>query len=356
MKLELFDYNLPKEMIAQSSKKPRDHSKLLVYNRKNKKITHNHFYNLPKYLKAGDVLVFNNTKVFSARLWGRKETGGKMEVFLLKNVNNKVWEVLIGGKVRRVGLKIHFKSGLKCEVVKKFDDSIWQIRFNKTTREVMKLTEEIGSTPTPPYIKELAKLADYQTIYAKKIGSVAAPTAGFHFTKRLLTELKKQGVQFEYITLHVGYGTFQPVKVNDIQKHKMHAEYAEADKATIKRLWQAKKDGRRIIAVGTTVVRTLETVFNKQARHKSLAYPKNGFKGWINTFIYPGYKFKFIDAMITNFHLPKSTLLMLVAAFIQSRDTETSARRAVRLLKSIYQEAIKKRYRFYSFGDGMLII
>lgn len=343
MRLSLFDYHLPKDLIAQQPIKPRDHSRLLVFNRRTDHIKHDRFFNLDKYLQKGDVLVFNNTKVFPARLWGKKTTGGKMEVFLLKSLQGKVWEVLIGGKVRRTGLVIKFGKNLQCEVIKKLGNGIWQVKFNKTSKQVLSIANQIGSTPTPPYIKKLAKLADYQTIYAKKVGSVAAPTAGFHFTKRLFRQLKNKGVQFEYITLHVGYGTFQPVKVSNIKKHKMHAEYAEIDQSTIKRLIEAKKEGRRIIVVGTTTVRTLEAVF-RQPRSRDRGYPRGGFKGWLNTFIYPGYKFKFIDAMVTNFHLPQSTLLMLISAFVGRKK-----------ILNIYKKAIKKKYRFYSFGDGMLI-
>ena len=344
MKTSQFDYNLPQERIAQSSIRPRDHSRLLVYNRKTKKIIHDHFYNLSDYVQLTDILVFNNTKVFPARLFGRKQSGGKIEVLLLKNLSNKTWEVLIGGKVRRVGLMIEFNGGLKCEVLNKLSDGIWHVRFNKPSKEIILLANRIGSTPTPPYIKRPSELSDYQTIYAKKVGSVAAPTAGFHFTKRLLAQLKKKGIQFEYITLHVGFGTFQPVKVDDISQHKIHSEYAEIAAPTAKRLIQAKKEGRRIIAVGTTTVRVLETVFGKP-RHESLGYPRRGFHGWINTFIYPGYKFKFVDAMITNFHLPKSSLLMLVSAFAGRKQ-----------VLDIYKKAVQKKYQFYSFGDGMLII
>ncbi|MBU0597810.1 tRNA preQ1(34) S-adenosylmethionine ribosyltransferase-isomerase QueA [Patescibacteria group bacterium] len=343
MKLSLFDYHLPSSLIAQSPTKPRDHSRLLVYNRSANKIQHDHFYNLPDYLKPGDVLVFNNTKVFPARLQGRKTTGGKIEVFLLKPVQGKIWEVLIGGRVRHVGQEIKFSQGLQCQVASKLEHGLWQVKFNKTSKEVLKIADKIGSTPTPPYIKKKTRLNDYQTVYAKKTGSVAAPTAGFHFTKSLLKKLKSKGVQFEYITLHVGFGTFQPVKVNDITKHTMHAEFTEVDSSTAKRLVKAKKQGQRIIAVGTTSVRTLEAVFTR-AGHKSPANPHTGFKGWINPFIYPGYKFMFIDGMITNFHLPKSTLLMLISAFIGRKK-----------VLDIYKKAIKKKYRFYSFGDGMLI-
>ena len=368
MKTDLFNYYLPRKLIAQFPKKSRDHSRLLVFSKKSNQIKHDHFYNLDKYLQTGDILVFNNTKVFPARLWGKRESGGKNEVFLLKSIKGKIWEVLIGGKVRRTGLVIKFSRNLQCEVVKKLGNGIWYVKFNKLPREVLSIANKIGATPTPPYIKKLAKLSDYQTVYAKKIGSVAAPTAGFHFTRRLLAKLKKQGVQFEYVTLHVGYGTFQPVKVDDVRKHKMHSEYAEVDLGTVKRLVKAKKEGHRIIAVGTTAVRTLETVFYSGARHKSLAHPCK-FNDWINTFIYPGYKFKFVDAMVTNFHLPKSTLLMLVAAFLSNHasagtvfDPEAQTRRetcaalGVKSAKRIYKIAIKKKYRFYSFGDGMLII
>lgn len=335
MKTNLFNYHLPHELIAQSPIRPRDRSRLLVYDRKSKRIIHDHFYNLYTYVRSDDVLVFNDTKVFPARLFGKKESGGRMEIFLLRPVRGTVWEVLIGGKVRRVGLNIIFSRGLRCEVVEKLPDGIWQVRFNKAPKQVLRIAEKIGVTPLPPYIKKLAKLKDYQTIYARKTGSVAAPTAGFHFTKKLLARLKEKGVQFEYITLHVGFGTFQPVKVEDIRQHKIHSEYAKVDFATAKRLIQAKKEGRRIIAVGTTTVRTLETFFNGKDKKKS---------GWIDTFIYPGYKYKFVDAMITNFHLPKSSLLMLVSAFAGRRQ-----------VLGLYKKAVQKRYRFYSFGDGVLI-
>lgn len=341
MKLSLFDYYLPRQLIAQSPAKPRDSSRLLVYNRKTKKVIHDHFYNIGKSLKAGDVLVLNNSKVFPARLWGRKTTGGKMEVFLLKKVKGKIWEVLVGGKNRRVGLEIIFPRGLKCQIIKKLPVGIWRVSFNFSGRRFDNIISKIGSAPTPPYIKKKSNLKDYQTVYAQKTGSVAAPTAGFHFTKSLMAKLKKRGVQFEYVTLHVGYGTFQPVKVGEIEKHKMHPEFAEADRNTIERLREAKKQGRRIVAVGTTSVRVLESVY----RLRTTDYSPYGFRGWINTFIYPGYRFKFVDAMITNFHLPKSTLIMLVSALAGRKN-----------ILGIYQQAINKKYRFYSFGDAMLIV
>lgn len=339
MDIKLFDYNLPPSLIAQQPIKPRDHSKLLVFDNKNKKITHDRFYNLGNYLHQGDVLVFNNTKVFPARLYGRKITGGKIEVFLLKNLTSNKWEVLIGGKVKNIGMEIIFTNNLKAKVVKKISDGIWEVRFNKPKNQLLQIAGKIGHTPTPPYVKKITKLKDYQTVYADKVGSVAAPTAGFHFTKKLLNKLKKQGIQTEYVTLHVGYGTFQPVKVKDITKHKIHEEFAEVNNQVMKCLYKAKKDGRRIIAVGTTTVRVLESVFKKNQPSILKSY-----RGWLDIFIYPGYKYKFVDAMITNFHLPHSTLLMLVSAFIGRQN-----------IIKIYKKAVKLKYRFYSFGDGMFL-
>lgn len=351
MRIENFDYFLPKDLIAQKPIRPRDHSRLLVLDRKTQKIKHNFFYSLPNYLQKGDLLVFNNSKVFPARLWSKKQpAGGKIEVLLLKKISQKIWEILLGGKSRKVGLEIIFSPRLNARVTKQKQDGIWEIKFNLGGKKFDQEIKKIGQVPTPPYIKQKSNLKDYQTIYATKIGSVAAPTAGFHFTKNLINKLKKKGVQFEYVTLHVGFGTFQPVKIEDIEKHDMHPEFVEIKKEVIQRLWKAKKEGRRTIAVGTTSVRALETVMGR-ARS-----PDRALKGWINLFIYPGYKFKFVDALITNFHLPKSTLLMLVAAFLQSRGMKASATHGINSLKRIYRLAIRKKYRFYSFGDAMLII
>lgn len=339
MKLSLFDYYLPKSRIAQKPIRPRDHSRLLVLNRKTGRIEHRHFYDIVDYLKPDDVLVLNNSKVFPARLIGRKPTGGKIEVFLLNQINQNTWACLLGGKGRRVGLKIcfgaeHDHARLRGTIIKQLKGGIWHIKFNLSGQKLLAAINTLGLTPTPPYIKRTSNLKEYQTVYAQKTGSVAAPTAGFHFTKSLLNKLIKRGVRPEFITLHIGYGTFQPVKVNEIEKHKMHPEFIEVDKATHQRLLQAKKQGRRIIAVGTTSVRALE----------SLPKIAQSTDKLINLFIYPGYKFKMVDAMITNFHLPKSTLLMLVSAF---------AGRS--LILKAYQQAIRKKYRFYSFGDAMLI-
>ena len=364
MKLSAFDYNLPKELIAQEPMKPRDHSRLLILDKKTGKIEHKKFYNIIEYFKKGDVLVMNNSKVFPARLIGkRKNTGGKVEVFLLKKIKDKTWQCLVGGRRARAGLEIEFNKKLKCILKKDNKDSTWEVEFNLNNKEMMQVIEKIGKVPLPPYIKrvdsrkQITDSRNYQTVYAdeNKIGSVAAPTAGFHFTPELIKKLKKKGVQIEYITLHVGLGTFAPVKTDDITKHKMHAEYVEIEKDVLKRIIKAKKEKRRIVAVGTTSVRTLEAVasqfsiFTRQASTSNFQFLNNfqfkNFKKFVNIFIYPGYKFKIVDAMITNFHLPKSTLLMLVSA-MAGQDN----------IKKAYKEAIKKKYRFYSYGDAMFIL
>ncbi|MFA4833252.1 MAG: tRNA preQ1(34) S-adenosylmethionine ribosyltransferase-isomerase QueA [Patescibacteria group bacterium] len=385
MRLKDFDYNLPKNLIAQKPIKPRDHSRLLLLSRKTGKINHKHFYDILDYLKPGDVLVLNNSKVMPARLLGeKKETGGKIEVFLLRKKippptprlrrtsptpllkEGNIWQCLLGGKRRREGLEIKFSQGLECRVIKDNKDGTWEIKFSKGGKKFMKVVEKIGLTPLPPYIKRAAGRPadnkDYQTVYAddKKIGSVAAPTAGFHFTDVLLKKLKKKGVLLEYVTLHVGLGTFAPVKVDDIKKHKMHAEWVEADKKTIADICLAKSEGRRIIAVGTTSARTLESIFQKFPNSRISEFPNKNLKseipalpagrldlklnGWTDIFIYPGYKFKAVDALITNFHLPKSTLLMLVSALAGKKNIDKA-----------YRQAIKKEYRFYSYGDAMFI-
>ena len=342
MYLAHFNYDLPKKYIAQKPINPRDHSRLLILDKKTGIVEHKYFYDISKYLSEGDVVVMNNSKVIPARLWGNKETGGKMEVFLLNKITNQEWEVLVGGKGQKKSLMIFFKNGLEGKLLRKLPGGIWKIRFNKGGKSFEKIYKKIGETPTPPYIKQKSNLTKYQTVYASKEGSVAAPTAGFHFTKPLIQKLKKKKVQFEQVTLHVGLGTFQPVKVEDIKKHKMHPEFVEVSKKTLQKLWQAKKDGKRIIAVGTTSVRVLETVM-ASLRNKNIP-PTEPFKGWVNLFIYPGFEFKFTDAMITNFHLPQSTLLMLVSGFASRK-----------YILNAYEEAKKKNYRFYSFGDAMFI-
>jgi len=354
MKLSEFDFNLPKSLIAQKPASPRDACRLMVLNREKQTISHERFYNLGKYLRPGDVLVLNNSKVLPARLMGKKETGGKVEILLLKQVSPASWQCLVGfvPVAKQVGLKINFGKKLSGEIIKRAGDTA-VIKFNLGGTKLMEQIFKIGQPPTPPYIKRLAKSAEYQTVFAEKLGSVAAPTAGMHFTKSLMSKLKKMGVQIEYITLHVGLGTFQPVKENDITKHKIHSEYFELDKKIAERLNAAKRDGRRIIACGTTTVRVLEScaVLKKKSplrppfKKGELKEDLKPTSGETNIFIYPGYKFKFIDALLTNFHVPKSTLIMLVAAFAGKKFVDRA-----------YKIAIKKRYRFYSFGDSMLIL
>jgi S-adenosylmethionine:tRNA ribosyltransferase-isomerase len=360
MKLSDFDYNLPKEFIAQEPVNPRDHSRLLVLNNKTGKIEHKRFYDIVDYLQKGDVLVLNNSKVFPARLIGKKAgTGGKIEVFLHHRIKDNLWECLLGGRGGCIGLHLEFCHKLSGEIIAKHNDGTWEIKFNKSGDELMKVVEKIGLIPLPPYIKrkerEKCDKKNYQTIYAneKKTGSVAAPTAGFHFTPQLFKKIKAKGVQIEYVTLHVGLGTFAPVKTEKIEEHKMHSEFIEIDKDTIRRIVKAKTERRRIIAVGTTSARTLEssnchTELISASRFKTTRsrnkFGMTNLSGWTDIFIYPGYKFKIVDALITNFHLPKSTLLMLVGAFAGRE----------KILKA-YKKAIKEKYRFFSYGDAMFI-
>jgi len=339
-----FDYHLPKELIAQKPIKPRDKARLMVIKRKTKQISHHFFYQLPEFLNSGDILVLNDSKVIPARLKAKKQTGGQAEILLLEELKPNLWEVLAKNlKKKNLGQKIYFPKSKKLigQIKKCLGEGRWQIEFNFEKEAFWKEIYKIGETPTPPYIKQKASLAEYQTIYAHWPGSVAAPTAGFHFTHRLFKKLKKKGIKIEFVTLHIGLGTFQPVKTKRIENHQMHSEWAQITPETAQRLNQAKNKGMRIIAVGTTACRTLESFARKR---KNKAFLQSGQKK-TDLFIYPGYQFKFIDGLITNFHLPKSTLLMLVCALAGKE-----------LIFRAYQEAIKKRYRFYSFGDAMLIL
>lgn len=336
--LKKFDYELPKNLIGQKPIKPRDSARLLILDKKSGKIEHKKFFNFVDYLNAGDVLVLNSSKVIPARLIGRKTTvlanqlGGQIEIFLLHKYNANYWQALIGGKIK-IGQEILFSKNIKAKIIKKHDDKSWLVKFNASDKKIF----SIGQVPLPPYIKEKSKMDDYQTVYAQSPGSVAAPTAGLHFTKKLLNHLNKKGVKIEYITLHVGLGTFMPVKSEYIQDHKMHSEFTILNKKTAEIINQAKKSGHKIIAVGTTSLRALEACTDNRGFIK----PQSG---WVNIFIYPGYKFKIIDSLITNFHLPKSTLLILVSALADEK-----------FIKKSYQEAIKKKYKFFSFGDAMFI-
>lgn len=341
-RLKDFDYHLPPELIAQEPVNPRDRARLLIVDRKDKKIEHKHFFEILNYLKKGDVLVVNDSKVFKARLFGhKKESGGVVEIFLHRQIDGKTWECLLGGRVKE-GLEIILANKFTALVLKNNQDGTWLVEFNKTGADFFKEVDRIGHLPLPPYIKRNIDNKEdninYQTVYAnsKKIGSVAAPTAGLHFTPELIKQIKKIGVKIEKVTLHVGLGTFSPVKTENILEHKMHSEYVEIDSKTALRLKKAKQAGQRIIAVGTTSCRTLES-------WGQAGFP-NSFNSWTNIFIYPGYQFLAIDALITNFHLPKSTLLMLVSAF-----------GGANLIKKSYQEAISQNYHFFSYGDAMFI-
>ncbi len=334
-----FYYDLPEERIAQTPVEPRDSSRLLVYDRKTDEIHHRHFRDIGEFLKKGDLLVVNTTKVYPARVYAHTMHGGKIEFLLLKRLNLTDWESLVKpGRKCRVGAVFTVSEELSAEIISVTDDGGRVIRFifDGVFEDIL---SRVGEMPLPPYIHE--KLADkdrYQTVYCKKEGSAAAPTAGLHFTNRLIDELKGKGVEFAEVNLNVGLGTFRPVKVDDIEKHKMHSEFYSIDESNAEKINSAKRDGRRVIAVGTTAVRTLESVADENGFVKASS-------GDTNIFIYPPYKFKCVDALITNFHLPESTLLMLVSAFI----TREKA-------LAIYETAIKEGYRFFSFGDACLFL
>lgn len=339
MKTEDFNYYLPEELIAQTPLKNRDESRLMVLDKTTGEIEHKHFYDIIDYLEEGDVLVLNDTKVLPARLHGIKEsTGSHIEILMLKELESDSWECLAKPAKRiSVGDTIDFGGLLKatCTQVKEEGIRIFKLSYQGILYEIL---DKLGEMPLPPYIHEKLKDKDrYQTVYAKEVGSAAAPTAGLHFTPELLDKIAKKGIKIEYITLHVGLGTFRPVTSENVLDHQMHSEYYIMSKETADTLNEAKKNGNMIVSVGTTSTRTLETVVNLYGEFKECS-------GWTNIFIYPGYKFKAIDYLITNFHLPKSTLVMLVSA-LAGRENILNA----------YNIAVKERYRFFSFGDAMLI-
>ncbi len=358
MKLSDFDYELPPELIAQTPVEPRDASRLLVVHRDSDNIEHRQFSDLVDYVRPGDLMVFNQTRVIPARLHGRKlPTGGVVELLLLRQIDSHTWAVLVGGKSIREGTQIRVeKDGVQveAEVIRVLEGAERLVRF---VRPINHELSDLGETPLPPYIHEpLADPERYQTIYARHEGSAAAPTAGLHFTADLLVALKKLGVEFAYCTLNIGLGTFQPVKEEDITRHRMHSEWATLTAADARLINEARLSGRRVIAVGTTVVRTLESAAILSAGGNPAtgemppdAYcpwqPVVAFSGETRLFIRPGYRFRVIDGLITNFHLPRSTLLMLVSAFL-GRERTLAA----------YAVAREHRYRFYSFGDAMLIL
>lgn len=332
-----FDYELPQEQIAQHPTEPRDHSRLLVVDKLTGEIEHKHFYDLVEYLNPGDLLVFNDTRVIPARLHGIKDTGAHVEVFLLTRKNETDWEALVRpGKKLQIGAKINFSEELSCEVIAHtdFGGRVVRFKFEGIFEEIL---DRLGETPLPPYIT--APLEDkerYQTVYSRERGSAAAPTAGLHFTEELLRKIKEKGCEEVFVTLHVGLGTFRPVSEAKIEDHKMHKEFYTVSQQAADAVNKAKAEGRRIIAVGTTAVRTLEAAGEDGVLRAGSC--------WTNIFIYPGYKFRLVDELVTNFHLPQSTLLMLVST-LSTRE----------IMLQTYKTAVEEKYRFFSFGDAMFI-
>ncbi|MDP3387993.1 MAG: tRNA preQ1(34) S-adenosylmethionine ribosyltransferase-isomerase QueA [Eubacteriales bacterium] len=333
-----FDFFLPEELIAQKPIEEREKSRLMVLNKNEKSITHKFFYNILDYIKAGDCLVLNDTRVIPARLYGRKKTGAVIELLLLKRMTINRWECLVKpGKRAKIGTVIDFGDNLRAVVTEDLDDGLKVLEF---TYEGLfeAILDELGEMPLPPYIKEKLQEKDrYQTVYARQNGSSAAPTAGLHFTPELLQSIQDKGVHIAFLTLHVGLGTFRPVKVDRIDDHIMHSEYYELTKENADMINHARQNKGRIISVGTTSTRTLESIFKKHGKVVEDS-------GWTDIFIYPGYEFRVIDGLITNFHLPESTLLMLVSAFSDRG-----------LILDSYREAVENSYRFFSFGDAMYI-
>ena len=342
MKLEEFDFYLPEELIAQTPLLKRDTSKLLTINRKENTYEHKVFSDIIDYFNPGDTLVLNNTRVMPARLYGqKKDTGAAIEVLLLKNKEHNMWECLVKPAKRiKVGSIVSFGEGImEAECVKVLDDGFRYFEF-KYEGIFQERLDELGTMPLPPYIKErLTDKERYQTVYSKEVGSSAAPTAGLHFTNELLDKIKQKGVNIVYLTLHVGLGTFRPVSVENIEDHDMHSEYYTLDEKTANVINETKKNGRRVFSVGTTSTRTLETIARDNDGEIVPA------SGWTNIFIYPGFEFKCVDGLITNFHLPKSSLIMLVSAFYNREK-----------VLELYKIAVENKYRFFSFGDAMIII
>jgi len=345
MKLSAFKYNLPRTAIAKFPLEKRDEAKLLVYDRATKKMEHKKFYDVIDYMSRGDVLVVNQTKVMQARLLGKKErTNAKIEVFVLRELNRdeNIWDVIVDpARKVRIGNRIYFNDKLWCEVIDNTTSRGRTVRFNEFSGDIYKAIENIGQTPLPPYIKRDALPSDkedYQTVYAKADGSVAAPTAGLHFTKKLLSKIKKKGIKVVPVVLHIGLGTFRPVEVEDLTKHRMDSEYYEISEKSAEAINAAKAKKKEIFVVGTSATRALETSITAEGLSKS------GF-GWTDKFIFPDYDFKIVTKLITNFHQPASTLIMLTAAFTGYDAT-----------MEIYKTALKEKYRFLSYGDAMLTL
>lgn len=359
MRTDRFDYELPKELIAQEPVEPRDASRLMVVDRATGRIAHHRFYELVDLLQPGDILVANDSRVMPARLFARKATGGRVEILLLVRRDDRTWEALVRGHRVRPGVTLYLEARphISAEVLEVTPSGGRLLRFSEPLTPYLR---EVGHIPLPPYIhKPLKDPERYQTVYAREEGSAAAPTAGLHFTPRLIKQLEKKGVQFYFVTLHVGIDTFRPITEEQVEEHKIHSEWAELSPEVAAALNRAKAEGRRIIAVGTTTMRVLETATHPENVHGEDAMvgwpagtpeevtrgPLVPFRGWTGLYIVPGFDFRAVDALITNFHLPRSTLLVLVAAFMGED-----------LMWRAYREAIAQRYRFYSFGDAMLIL
>ena len=341
MKKSQFYYDLPKELIAQTPIEPRDHSRMMVLSKNNHTIEHKHFYDFIDYLNPGDCLILNNTRVLPARMYGvKKDTGAIVEFLLLNNLGNDRWETITGpGKRAKIDTEFSFGDGiLTCKIEEVLENGNRIAKFSYDASNIYEVLDKVGEMPLPHYITE--KLEDkerYQTVYSKELGSAAAPTAGLHFTDEVMAKIQEKGIKIGYVTLHVGIGTFRPVKAENIEDHEMHSEHYQIPKETADLINETKKNGGRVVAVGTTCCRTLESVMQSQGEMKE-------FDDWTSIFIYPGYKFKCIDALLTNFHLPESTLVMLVSALY---DRE-------RILNA-YKTAVEEKYRFFSFGDCMFI-
>lgn len=339
MKTSDFDFQLPEELIAQTPLERRDASRLLTLDKVTGAVGHHHFYDLPRFLRPGDCLVLNDSRVLPARLIGRRPTGGVCEVLLLVDKGDNLWECLVRpGRKLRPGARVIFGDGQLTAVVEaELEDGKRAVRFHYQGI-FLEILEQLGKMPLPPYIKaELQDQERYQTVYSRVVGSAAAPTAGLHFTRPLLEQVQEIGVKVCYVTLHVGLGTFRPVKAENIQEHEMHSEFCQISRETAEIINETKKNGGRVICVGTTSCRTIESFAAEDGTLSERS-------GWTNIFIYPGYKFKVLDALITNFHLPQSTLIMLVSA-LAGREHVLAA----------YEEAVRERYRFFSFGDAMFI-
>ena len=342
MKTSDFYYDLPQELIAQTPIEPRNMSRLMVIDKNTGEVEHKIFKDLTDYLRAGDCLILNDTRVIPARIYGvKKETGAVVEFLLLKQSENNVWECLCKpGKRAKIGTEFVFGEGIvECEVIDVTGDGNRKVQFKCDSKEIYNILDKIGKMPLPPYITEELKNGElYQTVYSKELGSAAAPTAGLHFTKEMLKEIENKGIKIGYVTLHVGLGTFRPVKVDDVTKHKMHSEHYHISKETADLINDTKANGGRVISVGTTSTRTLESVATK---HGCICEDEDD----TSIFIYPGYEFKCIDGLVTNFHLPESTLIMLISAFA-GYDNVMNA----------YKIAVDEKYRFFSFGDACLFI